>query len=122
MRRCWFQIERQVVVTTSEKIAEVGRIDQKEVEPEADPVTEPETSSTMQPGLNPSEWTDDCRLVTRITSIRSTTITWRWIWLQLNLKQGSHEVLAGGMQFDNSTGMEEMHRPASYMVFDPTHF
>ena len=30
--------------------------------------------------------------------------------------QGSHEVLAGGMQFDNP-GVEEMHRPASYMVF-----
>jgi len=59
----WFQIERQLVVTTGEKLAEVGRIDQNEAEPEAEPLTEPEPNNTMQPGLLPSEWSDDHRLV-----------------------------------------------------------
>ena len=35
--------------------------------------------------------------------------------------QGNHEVLAGGMHYPesfevSSAGMEELHRPASYMV------
>ena len=76
---CGFQIDRQLVVTTGEKIAEVGRIDQEEAEPEPEPEVaaavsaEPEAGSAMQPALNTSEWNDDHRLV--ISTTPTTTIT-----------------------------------------------
>ena len=80
---CGFQIDRQLVVTTGEKIAQVGRIDQEEAEPEAEPEAgpevaaavsaEPEAGSAMQPALNTCEWNDDHRLV--ISTTPTTTIT-----------------------------------------------
>nr|CAH0112383.1 unnamed protein product [Daphnia galeata] len=102
-----FPIERQLVVTTGDKIAEVGRIERIATESKGStenriPATETD-SSAMQTVVTQSAWNEERRTVT----------------------QGRHgEVIAGAPHhaahhypdgFDHVSGSEELHRPASYM-------
>ncbi|XP_059350728.1 uncharacterized protein LOC130685375 isoform X2 [Daphnia carinata] len=100
-----FPIERELVVTTGDKIAEVGRIERIGLESKTSSENKsPDTeSSNMQTIVTQSAWNEERRTVT----------------------QGRHgEVIAGAPHhaghhypdgFDHVSGSEELHRPASYM-------
>lgn len=120
----WPQIERELVVTTNDKIAEVGRIER--INQEAKPV---DGESAMQTIVAQTAWNEDRRTV-RIFSFKQVAV--HLFFLPANAKVSQvrqTEVIAGAPHhpgfnyadsYDQTSGPEDLQRPASYMVSRPS--